>query len=76
MMNDKWDLLKSIEKWFTLVDDFTLSFNVNHKETVSPAVSLFKKISDLSLGQKVVAILTFVFTYREHIGDNTPLIID
>jgi DNA repair exonuclease SbcCD ATPase subunit len=72
----QYELPKSIERWFTLADDFTILFNINHKESSSPIPTVFKKISDISLGQKVVAILTFVFTYGEHVNDNTPLIID
>ena len=35
-----------------------------------------KNVEHLSLGQKVVAILTFVIQYGLYSNDNTPLIID
>ncbi|WP_258171031.1 AAA family ATPase [Paenibacillus sp. R14(2021)] len=35
-----------------------------------------RDISQLSLGQKVVAILTFLFEYGRFTNDTTPLIID
>nr|WP_239710878.1 hypothetical protein [Paenibacillus sp. 19GGS1-52] len=35
-----------------------------------------KDISELSLGQKVVTILTFIFEYGKFFNDSTPLIID
>jgi predicted ATP-dependent endonuclease of OLD family len=35
-----------------------------------------KNIEELSLGQRVAAILTFVFQFGYHTNDNTPLIID
>jgi hypothetical protein len=35
-----------------------------------------KNIEDLSLGQKVEGILTFIFNYGEYSNDFTPLVID
>lgn len=37
---------------------------------------VMKDIEELSLGQKVVAILTMIFNYGEHSADSTPLVID
>lgn len=36
----------------------------------------YRSLSELSLGQKVVAILTFIMDFGMFSGDNTPLIID
>jgi len=69
-------LVTSIEKWFEVVDEFTLEFNVNSREFVEKSKPIMRNITDLSLGQKVVAVLSFVFKFGYHVNDNTPLIID
>jgi len=74
--SNKHELLGSIEKYFEVVDDFTILFNVNKKESLCSENTLLRPIEDLSLGQKVVALLTFVFEYGNFIEDNTPLILD
>lgn len=66
----------SIMQWYASYDHFTIEFNANKRESVNQLQPNFKPITELSLGQKVVAILTFVFTYGDHAGDNTPLVID
>jgi len=35
-----------------------------------------KDIEDMSLGQKVAAVLSFIFTYGKFSNDNSPLIIE
>ncbi|MFH0070906.1 AAA family ATPase, partial [Peribacillus sp. NPDC056705] len=67
---------ESIVRWFDVIDEFTLKFNVNSKEQTTTNGALMKDITEMSLGQKVVAILSFVFNYGYYIGDNTPLVID
>ncbi|MDO4487151.1 MAG: chromosome segregation protein SMC [Bacillota bacterium] len=57
-------------------EKFTLEFNVNSKESVCSAPTLYKDILELSLGQKVVAMLDFILGYGEYIHDYRPLIID
>ena len=69
-------LIDSIYKWFEVIDDFTLKFNINSKEQSYHSKPVMKEITEMSLGQKVVAILTFVFNYGYYVNDNTPLIID
>lgn len=56
-------------------ENLTLEFNINNKEGGSQK-TLFKPISELSLGQKVVAMLSFVLGYSEYSNDFGPLIID
>lgn len=56
-------------------EQFALAFNVNNREG-SPGQARFQDVRDLSLGQKVVAMLTFVLGYSEYSGDFRPLIID
>jgi ABC-type lipoprotein export system ATPase subunit len=70
------ELIHSIHQYFALSDDFGLFFNINAREHIGYIGSVFKPIEQLSLGQKVTAILTFVFKFGKHVGDNTPLIID
>lgn len=73
---DKDGLIRSIERWLDVIDDFSIQFNINYKESVRQERAIFKDLEQLSLGQKVVAILTFVFNFGSHTKDNTPLIID
>lgn len=69
-------LISSLEKYFEIIDEFSLEFNVNSRELLENPKIIMKPITDLSLGQKVVALLTFVFQFGHHVNDNTPLIID
>lgn len=69
-------LVQSYFKQFlTRNDRFDLFFNVNNREG-SNGQARFMNVKDLSLGQKVVAMLTFVLGYSEHSNDYRPLIID
>ena len=56
-------------------DSFELLFNVNNREGSNGQIR-FINVKDLSLGQKVVAMLTFVLGYSEYSNDYRPLIID
>ncbi|MEG0618943.1 MAG: chromosome segregation protein SMC [Bacilli bacterium] len=58
------------------METFTLEFNVNSKTAVEHNGCLFKDIKNLSLGQKVVAMLDFVLAYSDYSKDYRPLIID
>lgn len=69
-------LKESIIASLKVMDNFTMKFNINYKEDVKDSSKNFKNIREISLGQKVVALLTFVFNYGSISGDNTPLIID
>ena len=57
-------------------EKFTLEFNLNSKESTENVVALYKDILELSLGQKVVAMLDFILGYGEYINDYRPIIID
>ena len=57
-------------------EEFKLEFNINSKESSSNKPVIFKDVRDLSLGQKVVAMLSFILAYSEYSGDYRPLIID
>lgn len=56
---------------------FSMKFNINAREDIGvPAKVNMKNIEELSLGQKVVAILTFIINHGKYSNDITPLIID
>lgn len=54
---------------------FSLEFNTNNREG-GDKKAIFKPVRDLSLGQKVVAMLSFILSYSEYSGDYRPLLID
>ncbi|KGR74313.1 Spaf_1101 family AAA-like ATPase [Ureibacillus manganicus] len=70
------NIISCLRKYFEIADDFTLHFNINSKESLTQNPVFFKNIEELSLGQQVVAILTFIMEYGKCSNDNTPLIID
>lgn len=72
--NDKF--IKIIIESFKVVDKFEILFNVNYREENRSLPVQFKEISTLSSGQKVAALLKFVFNLGILTNDNTPLIID
>ena len=65
------DILK---KYLQEMDEFSLEFNVNSNSEGEK--ELYRNIQKLSLGQKVVAMLTFILSYSDFSDDYTPLIID
>ncbi|KIL43785.1 Spaf_1101 family AAA-like ATPase [Jeotgalibacillus campisalis] len=74
--NNRFLVEESILMWFDVIDEFTLRFNINSREQTSTNGPLMKDVTEMSLGQKVVSILSFVFNFGNYIGDNTPLVID
>ncbi|MFJ5772476.1 Spaf_1101 family AAA-like ATPase [Psychrobacillus sp. NPDC093180] len=72
----QYSVISSLEAFIKSVDDYSISFNVNSKESIQTLKTEFKKIENLSLGQQVVAILTFIMEYGKHTGDFTPFVID
>lgn len=57
-------------------ESFDLEFNLNSKESNKNQSLLYRNVRYLSLGQKVVAMLSFVLGYSDFSKDFTPLIID
>ena len=57
------------------IEEFRLLFNINSSTTSGRKV-VYKNVKNVSLGQKVVAMLNFVLGYGTYIGDKRPLIID
>lgn len=58
------------------IGEYSLEFDINSKVTSSRVGKNYKKITQLSLGQKVVAMLDFILAYSEYSRDFTPLVID
>lgn len=58
------------------IENFILEFNINSKESLQKRPPKYIDIRNLSLGQKVVAMLSFILGYGEYINDNRPLVID
>lgn len=63
-----------IKLYLENMDEFSLEFNVNSNQRSQK--NIFRNVKQLSLGQKVVAMLTFILTYSDYSKDYTPLIID
>ena len=76
LRKQKNNVIESINSYIKSVDDYTLNFNINSRAAIESLPLLFKNIENLSLGQQVVAILTFIIEYGKYCGDNTPFIID
>lgn len=57
-------------------DSYTIEFNVSNRENVEKRKPCFRDITTLSLGQKVVALLSFILGYSKYAEDFRPLIID
>ena len=68
-------IIEFIKSYIKEMETFSLLFNVNNKEGIQLPV-LFKPVQELSLGQKVVAMLSFILGYSEYSSDFRPLIID
>lgn len=68
-------IIEFIKTYIKEMETFSLLFNVNNKEGIQLPV-LFKPVQELSLGQKVVAMLSFILGYSEYSSDFRPLIID
>ncbi|WP_429947897.1 Spaf_1101 family AAA-like ATPase [Enterococcus sp. DIV1297f] len=68
--------LQEINDYYTEIDIFELKFNINNNSLANSKKAVWKKVSDLSMGQKVVALLNFILAYNNFIGDTTPLVID
>ncbi|WP_048000760.1 Spaf_1101 family AAA-like ATPase [Lactiplantibacillus herbarum] len=64
-----------LQSYYLNVDVFDLEFDINSYENESD-ITKFKLIQQVSLGQKVVALLDFIFAYGSLNGDTTPLLLD
>ena len=57
------------------IESFCLEFNVMNKEGLRKQ-PIYRDVRQLSLGQKVVAMLSFVLDYSDYTHDYRPLVID
>ncbi|MCK1225032.1 hypothetical protein [Streptococcus uberis] len=76
MSNYPIDEFKRIIQNYATNEKFILEFNINAKETSRQLKAVYKDVSILSLGQKVVAMLDFILAYSDYSNDFRPLIID
>ncbi len=65
-----------LEEVYSNCEKLSLEFNINSKVTDGNKKTIFKEVANLSLGQKVVAMLDFILAYSEFTNDNRPLLID
>jgi len=65
-----------LKKYIANIESFSLEFNINNKEGDTNLPIIYKEVGALSLGQKVVAMLSFILGYSEYSEDYRPLIID
>lgn len=65
-----------LKKYMEEVEYFDLDFNVNNREKNDLSKPIFKSIRCISMGQKVVAMLSFIISYSKYSSDYRPLIID
>lgn len=64
------------EKYLAYLDDFRLQFNINSKVDDRTLKDKFIDVENLSMGQKVVAMLDFILAYDDFSKELNPLIID
>lgn len=64
------------KKYFGKIEEYTILFNINSKEDSKNLSKNFKDVRQLSLGQKVVAMLDFILGYGEYNNDFRPIVID
>lgn len=69
-------IIKYLKRYLNEIEIFKLMFNINSKESKRSEQPVYKDVRELSLGQKVVAMLDFILAYAKFLGDNRPLIID
>lgn len=69
------NILEYLKYYVSNIEELSLSFNINSKTSSSDKAN-FKDVRELSLGQKVVAMLDFILSYGTYIGDDRPLLLD
>ena len=73
---NQFNIINSLKRYISAIESFDLEFNINSKEQSKTLSAEYKSVRKLSLGQKVVAMLSFVLAYSDFSNDFTPLIID
>lgn len=69
-------IINYLKQYIEDIEEFSLEFNINNRECAGTIGKLYKDVRKLSLGQKVVAMLSFILGYSEYSNDYRPLIID
>jgi len=69
-------ILDYLKAYVNEVEGFSLEFNINNRESTQHQKKQYKDVRYLSLGQKVVAMLSFILGYSDYSKDYRPLIID
>lgn len=69
-------IINYLKEYVTDIESFSLEFNLNNKESSKSNNMLFRDVRLLSLGQKVVAMLSFILGYSVYCNDFRPLLID
>ncbi|NKC59075.1 AAA family ATPase [Vagococcus fluvialis] len=69
-------IMSEINRYYIEKDIWGLDFNIHNKTGKEQRNAVFKSIQELSMGQKVVAMLNFILSFGEFVGDTSPLIID
>ena len=64
------------KSYFRELEEYTILFNINNREDNKNLPDIYKDIKNLSLGQKVVAMLDFILGYGKHNNDFRPIVID
>lgn len=70
------EIIEYFRSYISKVEEFDLEFNIYNKEDLNNSSPVYKKIKLLSLGQKVVAMLSFILGYSDFSKDYRPLLID
>ena len=69
------EIIDYLKDYVRDIEELSLLFNVNSK-TGYNRKPIYKDVRQVSLGQKVVAMLDFILSYGTYIGDNRPLLLD
>ena len=69
------EVIQYIKSTIKQQERFCLQFNIN-SNTGNKSNCVYRDVRELSIGQKVVAMLDFVLGYSKYIHDERPLIID
>ena len=70
------NVISVLNNYLRKYNEYNLEFNINSKTMKRGTKTIFKDITELSMGQKVVAIMSFVLAYSDYSSDYTPFIVD
>lgn len=73
--NRYFQAITYLRKMVGEAEKLSLEFNINSKTTTKRGAD-YKDVRNLSLGQKVVAMLDFIFGYGDFVDDHRPILID